>query len=1051
MTDTEDLTTTAKKLAVQDVVEPTLKLIQQLEGESDEFLQNWVLATGAEDQVNQRLKGQVLEHVFGNTSEGNRGASTVVPLIRTKLEEMKDQKNTNSFEKRLERAALQLTGLLVNVMRNVSIGKSITSVETIKTKLLVAQDTIKFLEDLVTAFRSAGIDIDIRGIKGLDDASIRLIAESNSRLNSLLTKTIRKAAHDDEGSGASTYMEGRLGTFLNEPEETGTGGLLALREILKISTENEAIQEDLKERRNDFYEAVKPGALSTSADGPDMIRCFDNANAKLAKARGGSTPAIDEISDGELVRKWKEMVENNLTCQKAIILLTQAREEKGDRSELTFVELENGLRAAARAFQTRTATVNRIRMLQAPDEDIEERHVRKVAEERGNPRRRKKGDNQAGGGGKVCSFCKKKGHSSDDCYLQAALKTDLGRQPTDKDREEAQTKHKTYVTEMKQKNERGLPIATKDGTGYFPAGNPEREKSESEPKFNFPKNNNGSRKVNHITSTSEIDMVFPRPVDSLANLESPFLADDRRNEKRVHMIADDKKEGSVPALPDATLAERAQCGPVLVHLFAAPLNEAVEGGRTSPQAVVQCIRKHGFKAEAFTIHDDRGKESNLERLQKLLKDNPQTSILVTFPCTNWNAFARYPNRGEKTNRRREEDLRLLYPVLQILAEAMANEGSDQIIMLEHPIGSDLSDQLGMKDFLGAIGSAARPIKKINLASCSKVSGDIKKKPRELTCNLTTKEIVEAGLLGSRIACCGSERHEEHVSGRHSSSTAHFTTKLANNFAGIFIQHTLDQLRKGVPLTSFAISQASTSEGLALIDSGTCSTIMSERFVIILASYPKRIALKGYGGAITELNINDVCVVVRARNGQQFLVILHGVAVSHDDTSIIDPYELRVAGNCTIEDRAGDANVALDSDGKPLYLITQGDNFNVRLVFGKKCSGLHLPIRKPTEGDIKCLPRVILNSPDCIWSRSQMEGIYTPDDKKLHCVNALGHLKNLDGKEGKTAEEERLLLNIENIDGLAAENEELFPHVYHVDRRYYRSAPEPGAPTDGDRI
>jgi len=81
----------------------------------------------------------------------------------------------------------------------------------------------------------------------------------------------------------------------------------------------------------------------------------------------------------------------------------------------------------------------------------------------------------------------------------------------------------------------------------------------------------------------------------------------------------------------------------------------------------------------------------------------------------------------------------------------------------------------------------------------------------------------------------------------------------------------------------------------------------------------------------------------------------------------------------------------------------------------------------------------------------MEGIYTPDDKKLHCVNALGHLKNLDEKEGKTAEEERLLLNIENIDGLAAENEELFPHVYHVDRRYYRSAPEPGAPTDGDRI
>ena len=103
-----------------------------------------------------------------------------------------------------------------------------------------------------------------------------------------------------------------------------TGGLLALREILKISTENEAMQEDLKERRNDFYEAVKAGALSTSADGPEMIRCFDNAKAKYAKARGGSAPAIDEISDGQQVHNWKAMVQNNLTCQKAIIRLTQA-------------------------------------------------------------------------------------------------------------------------------------------------------------------------------------------------------------------------------------------------------------------------------------------------------------------------------------------------------------------------------------------------------------------------------------------------------------------------------------------------------------------------------------------------------------------------------------------------------------------------------------------------------------------------------------------------------------------------------------------------------
>ena len=53
MTDTEDLITTAKKLAVLDVEEPTLKLIQQLEGETDEFLQNWVIATGAEDHRQQ--------------------------------------------------------------------------------------------------------------------------------------------------------------------------------------------------------------------------------------------------------------------------------------------------------------------------------------------------------------------------------------------------------------------------------------------------------------------------------------------------------------------------------------------------------------------------------------------------------------------------------------------------------------------------------------------------------------------------------------------------------------------------------------------------------------------------------------------------------------------------------------------------------------------------------------------------------------------------------------------------------------------------------------
>ena len=79
MTDAEDLITTAKRLAVLDVEEPTLKLIQQLEGESDEYLQNWILATGAEDQVNKRLKVQVLEHVFGNTSQGHREANTVVP------------------------------------------------------------------------------------------------------------------------------------------------------------------------------------------------------------------------------------------------------------------------------------------------------------------------------------------------------------------------------------------------------------------------------------------------------------------------------------------------------------------------------------------------------------------------------------------------------------------------------------------------------------------------------------------------------------------------------------------------------------------------------------------------------------------------------------------------------------------------------------------------------------------------------------------------------------------------------------------------------------